>query len=237
MVNLLLREKEEVFECQRALLAYFSRVFEMALYGHFVEAGQDYMRLPDDDGACIQAFIKWINTGKVDVAISPKDPVFTEKLWVLADKIDAPKFLNSVVDILCKKYNQESGVSIEAVKYIYEETAPGSKLRRFLVEAVTAKGPLHKTRQHRRVEWKALVHDGGNFVLDVVEAGGFINYKGVTYEDGMFGSTLSSSIEEYIQEPLIYNPKSWRPDIDRSTKKRKSTSLEISHTSDTRHSL
>ena len=218
MVSLLVGEEREVFKCQRALLGYFSRVFERALYGHFAEACQDYMHLPDDERASIQAFIKWIDTGEVDLTISPLDPVFAEKLWVLADKIDAPKFLNPVVDILFKKYNQEIGISIEAVKYI-QETAPGSKLRRLLVEAITFKGPLHEKRRHRRDEWKALILGGGDFVLDVVMAGGFTNDNGVNYEDGT-GPTLSSSDtnQRYIEEPLIYNPKTWRQgDIDQES--------------------
>jgi hypothetical protein len=81
MVELRIGPDEEKVECQRLLLGYASAIFERALYGHFIAATHGYMHLPDDDPACIQAFIKWIHTGKVDLTISPEDPVFAEKLW------------------------------------------------------------------------------------------------------------------------------------------------------------
>jgi len=173
--------REEV-QCHRALLAYYSSVFERALYGSFAEADQEHMDLPEDSIDDVQTLAKWIYSGLIDpsdiraTTRNPTKPLFLEKLWIFGDKIGARTFVQCITDMLLCKY-RKARIPVEAVGYVYNHTLPESTLRKILIGSVTAEGPLHprfmKQDPQRTKEWQALILGGGQFVLDVVMKGGF----------------------------------------------------------------
>jgi hypothetical protein len=74
--------------------------------------------------------------------------------------------MNSITELLFSKY-MEGRAPPAVADYIYENTQPGSTLRKLLTASVAAVGPLHPRYGHHAKEWKDLVWVGGDFVLDV----------------------------------------------------------------------
>jgi BTB/POZ domain len=208
VVCLIVGSGKEEIECHRALLGYYSSFFDVALYGNFAEARRDQMELPADCLDTVSAFVKWIYTGVID-SNAPEaehreaDPVYHEKLWIFGDRIQSPKFMNSITELLFSKY-MEGRAPPAVVDYIYENTQPGSTLRKLLTASVAAEGPLHPRYGHHAKEWNDLVWEGGDFVLDVVLSGGFTNWD-------LEGLAPRHNRRKYLH-PLVYKLKAldWR---------------------------
>jgi hypothetical protein len=206
MVTLSVGSPKVEIKCHRILLAYYSSFFERMLFGHFAESQQDHIDLPDHCPSHIQAFATWTYTGVIDWELlqstsTEADPLIHEKLWVLGDKIESPKFLNCVTQLLFSKY-KEARVPIEAIDYIYENTLSKSLLRKLLIRSVTSEGPLHRNAGlDKGTQWKKLVFSGGQFVLDVVLSGGFC-----LWNDFM---SPRSQQHDYLSS-VKYNARKWR---------------------------
>jgi hypothetical protein len=116
----------------------------------------------------MNAFIIWVYTGLVDTEMQN-----LYRLWALGHRLVSPKFSNDVIHALFSYFNTEPmtrGIAEE----IYELAPPGSKLRKFCADVITADGPLSSTyRYYAHVEnWKILIK-GGDLVLDQAEQGLF----------------------------------------------------------------
>jgi hypothetical protein len=172
-------------QCHRALLGYYSKFFDIALYGDFAEGAPDsILPLPADEEQHVRAFVQWTYTGgvfesfpqsgsdAVDFISDPTNAVL-EKLWIFADRILAPKFANDIMRLIMMKYYGET-VSPATTELVWGETLPGSKLREFVTQFIQANGPLPCSEESLQ-EWVTLLAKGGDLVAENMIAGGFHN--------------------------------------------------------------
>jgi hypothetical protein len=94
----------------------------------------------------------------------------------LAETLSAPKFWIDMI-ILLSCWLDSCSMSAEMAKLAYEQSTPGSVLRRLIVDVILAKGPLHNQFPDcYKTDWQDLIHGGGDLVLDVSQAGGFCQW-------------------------------------------------------------
>jgi hypothetical protein len=176
-VTLIVGPAKSSITCHKALLGYFAEFFDAALFGRFVEAASTTLELPEDAVEDIAAFVTWAYTGHIT---SPR----LEELWVLGQRLQSPKLSN---DCMRMRFNKSSvrWMEAKAARYVYENTMEGSKLRQFIKDLIQAEGPLceecvesndREDTQYNE-DWKTLIKEGGDLVLDVVKDGSFGNQK------------------------------------------------------------
>ncbi|EPE31861.1 POZ [Glarea lozoyensis ATCC 20868] len=176
IVTLIVGEEKVRITCHKALLGYFSRFFEAALYGGFSEAAAMEISLPDEKVENMKCFVAWLYIGSLMIACNrgvveikntheydsngveicshgrENGPETHERklnvlsLWVLGDKLMCPSFANSVINACLIFYDDESPYELPEVKYVFENTTPNSELRVLFKRLIAADGPLRKGR-------------------------------------------------------------------------------------------
>lgn len=92
-----------------------------------------------------EAFVCWIYTGRLkdppklsDNATAASQYLgfgLLSKIWVFADMRGVPALGNAAIDMLHERVSACWTTYTQAIHYIYEETMPGSHLRKFLVDS------------------------------------------------------------------------------------------------------
>jgi len=101
--------------------------------------GSRTVELKDDDPEVFQAFFGWLYTGKLYSALdaSGKVPLTTKlicEVYVFGDARGAPELCNAAVDLLIQKMQHEWIYPTYQLVFVYENTPPGSPLRKLLVD-------------------------------------------------------------------------------------------------------
>ena len=151
MVTLLVGEKETPFNVHMDLLCKASPFFKSAFMGvgDFQETSTKSMKLPEDDPATMDRLIQWIYFGcySVDSEIETNSADQLEEvlhaslmqlstLYVVADKYGIIELQNHALGRLFDLGIQgkvELTRNKDLIRYIYENTIAGSKLRKLLV--------------------------------------------------------------------------------------------------------
>ena len=122
----------------RNLLTEYSTFFGAALEGGFAESISNALMLPDDDLRVFEHFIQLqclsnrIDCPNSTVWCCVRDQIRT---WILADKIGCPILQNAVTVHLIEDLH--GGLINEVnLKMMYDESAPGSKLRQLAVDQI-----------------------------------------------------------------------------------------------------
>ncbi|EPE31778.1 POZ [Glarea lozoyensis ATCC 20868] len=201
-ITLAVGEKAKPISCHKALLGFFSKFFESALYGSFAEASQTEMRLPEDDPELMSEFVAWLYSGQSPSQIDLEEEEYCEQepepaadcilvredieremrmlsLWILADKLGSPRLANNTMRCILHMYQESFSTSFEA-ELVFNNTAPGSKLRLLFRDIIAADGPLLLGRRGSGKEhqdkseserWLLLLAKGGDLVKDCVMTG------------------------------------------------------------------
>lgn len=141
------------------------------------EAGPTECKITFLNAESIKAYVKWTYTGYIDSYLSPID------LWKFGDLLGSARFKNEVMHLMFATYCEDYLTAAE-ISIAYKKTAPGSKLRRFITDYVVTSdvfnvnlGGITTADQEglgtASRDWMKLVHNGGEFVVDVVLKGGF----------------------------------------------------------------
>lgn len=110
---------------------YFHEVFK----NRFTQRRTEPVLLSDADPDTFAEFLAWAYCGEVFKGQSSVAWIQLCRLWVLADKLGAPKLQNLVIEHCNKRYDLDSGlVDRSAVEFVYNNTLPGSPLRRLVVD-------------------------------------------------------------------------------------------------------
>jgi hypothetical protein len=128
-------DNRKVFKIHKKFAVYHSRVFKTAFDGNFAESETQSIDLDDVDTEVFGLFVQWLYTQ--DLRSVDKDYPMGDlliKLWVLADRLIAPKCQNSTVCAIEARLRRDKFVRTDQVKYIYDNTIPGSPLRRLIVD-------------------------------------------------------------------------------------------------------
>lgn len=160
----------------RDLVCKFSRNIQRILPQHETRDGL-YMELASPSE--VEMFVKWMYLGPVHfmhgVLFESPDSFGPELIrWcALAETLSAPELWLYMI-ILLSCWLDTDSILAEMAKLAYEQSTPGSVLRRLIVDVIIAKGPLHNQFPDcYKTDWQKLIRDGGDLVLDVSRAGGF----------------------------------------------------------------
>jgi hypothetical protein len=112
------------------------------LNSDFIEGHTQVYRLDEDDSETVRLLIQWFYTQELGTR-QPEEELedrdcFQEdlalaKLWVLADKLLLPRLQNQVIEKMEEIRTALNELPTSCATYIYEKTAAGSPLRRWLV--------------------------------------------------------------------------------------------------------
>lgn len=95
------------------------------------------MSLPHDDVQIFNIYQTWLNTGELRYNFDDEEWwMHLAKLWVFADKICSPQLRNKTTDAFFNVVAQNCDLQFaeaQTVHYVWENTMPGSYLRRILV--------------------------------------------------------------------------------------------------------
>jgi hypothetical protein len=154
MVNVMTGKEKVVYTIHKDLLCYHSPYFHRALNGSFVEAIRQEVELEHIEHDVFGLFVHWIYREKIEEKRfdNPQDSTIIEqttdeqliKLWSLADYLQVPKLQNAVVEHMWLRLEElDVHPSIAACKYVYENWAAESLIRRFMV--FLCAGHVHHT--------------------------------------------------------------------------------------------
>ncbi|KAI9808907.1 MAG: hypothetical protein M1827_007132 [Pycnora praestabilis] len=178
IIQVLIGPTQTTYALPQTLLCQHSPFFLAALAHPFAESLSRTVTLPDDSPEIFELFVTYLYTSTFTNP-EPKN-IWTEKAWVLGDKLGCTGFKDEAMRRLWEEYEDEANVAPPAVRYAYENTYEGSALRRFFADVVgegVSEGVLDvddcgigdaEGEGYYDGGWKALFDEGGDFVLDVM---------------------------------------------------------------------
>ena len=164
----------------KSLVCRDSSFFKAACKGGFREAESNEVKLPDDEPEIFDNFVRWLYTQDIERPSTASGPDWEHlvNIYVLADKLGAPKFGNCVMQIIAQevwlKWDEEEEVEpslpdAAAVCVAYENTPASSPLRQFLEDVYCCNNKV-------QIPMDAVPDE---FVMDIV-----ITLKRISVESG-----------------------------------------------------
>ncbi|THY77887.1 hypothetical protein D6C95_09884 [Aureobasidium pullulans] len=134
------------FKIHKDLLVFYSDYFRGAFNGSFQEAVEGKLSLPDECVDVFNAFNTFIYTRQFcsEGDSSTVDSALLCRLWVFGDKYLAPSVQNGAIDLLTHKSYKEKKICTTDLHYIYDNTLPGSPLRKIVLDWVTYRADIDK---------------------------------------------------------------------------------------------
>jgi len=132
------------FIVQKEFACYYSPVLRAAFNSEFIEGQTQTYRLEETTEGTFRFLMQWLYTQRLELVQLrkeevPIDDAYIEDgnlfgLWVLADNLGMEKLQNQAI-----KSIEEVGIKTKShatthIRYIYENTAASSPLRRFMVD-------------------------------------------------------------------------------------------------------
>jgi hypothetical protein len=131
------------FIVHKEIACYHSKVFNAAFNSEFIEGQTQTYRLEDTSEEAFRLLVQWLYAQKLDLLPSKAKKFFSEEalaedmhlaeLWVLADKLCMRRLQNMVLTHIEGINIRAHFVAVETFHYVYDNTAGGSPLRRYLV--------------------------------------------------------------------------------------------------------
>ena len=129
----------------RGLICHHSTFFRAAYEGGFLESTTGICHLPDEDPVIVEAFLNWLYTRRVS-RLSVKEYSNSTKLLeeythlfalcIFADVRGVAALQNAATDALFELAAYTWQFPFAAVGFVYDNTAPRSVIRRFVVDLV-----------------------------------------------------------------------------------------------------
>lgn len=172
------------------LLSSSSDFFRSAFHSGFKEAREDRLLLPEDDPAAFELFVRWLYARALAASPPPGPAQQTQaslfhassssiqtwlRLYALTCKLMVEELENICVGAAWRYYSIGTRrPAIRDVQFIYENTPPGSGMRRLLRERLTL--GMFRGRQNNPVtpEWREVLNETPDLGFDIVsEISGF----------------------------------------------------------------
>lgn len=142
--------EKEAYSVHKALLCFYSDFFRAAFNGSFKEAIESQIELLDVEIQVFEAFQAWLysktllNTEELE---NPDRQTYLHhailaKLWILGDKYQIPLLQNNVVDTMHEKVEKDRLTPSVSIALVYENTLPGSCLRRAVIDILAHRSRL-----------------------------------------------------------------------------------------------
>lgn len=125
------------WDLPRELLINASPFFAAALKGSFAEATPNEITLPEGSTDAFTLFIQWLYIGEISDT-DDDNGLWISKLaylqaYILGDKLRCLEFSDTVMLELIK-YHISMTITSETMRVVFENSASGSKLRRFAID-------------------------------------------------------------------------------------------------------
>ncbi|PMD39676.1 hypothetical protein L207DRAFT_583536 [Hyaloscypha variabilis F] len=134
------------FTAHKEVVCYHSKVLNAAFNSTSVEGQTQTYRL-EDTSEVFKLFMQWIyfqrltlkqrdDTRKLEKGEYNAESLSLVALWVLADKFCMPRLQNFTLKTIEDISEKHSSICTPSFNYVYENTAPGSLLRQYLVASL-----------------------------------------------------------------------------------------------------
>ena len=128
------------FGIHKGLLCEYSEYFEAALNGNFTEAETGVVELLDEEISTFEVFHTWLYSKKLVVEEDGQEqkagvPLIV-RLYIFGDRRGVRKLRNDCINALVVNMNCNIlTYVVEELEHIYENTSPGSSLRRLVEDS------------------------------------------------------------------------------------------------------
>ncbi|KAI2483103.1 hypothetical protein Ptr902_05420 [Pyrenophora tritici-repentis] len=128
---------------------------------HISHVPTTHITLPNTSPLVLTSLIHWLKTGNAPPHLSAASFPFILKHWVLARALGLWRYQNACIRLgLSAMQSKHSICEIETVKWVYENTHPGSTLRDFVIKIFCQRGgPVTKGVFSKGVEELGIVRD------------------------------------------------------------------------------
>ncbi|KAH0273985.1 hypothetical protein KCU91_g5599, partial [Aureobasidium melanogenum] len=134
---------KKVYSIHKDLLVFYSDYFRAAFNGSFTEVAEGKISLPHESTNVFDIVVKFVYTRQLsDTVDSDIKWQNLSRVWIFGDKYLMPAFQNEAMSTLLKRVAKSGIVPTNCVKLIYNNTCPGSALRRFIVDLVVWQGNI-----------------------------------------------------------------------------------------------
>jgi hypothetical protein len=163
----------KVWHLYKDLLCKASSFFDRAFRGSFREAVSRTLDLLNDNADSFDIFIAWLYKGNKFLLRSPdgNDTIFKYlKLYVLGSRLLILNLENVVIDVIYSYLWTESNrcPSLQHVRYLYDNTECGYKMRILLVERVAAGLLSEMLEGSFPEEWQDTLSSSARLGCDIV---------------------------------------------------------------------
>ena len=142
MVKVLVGPKKKEYHVHRGLLAHHSTFFKAALYGDWAETHSQTITLDKDTTEVFDAVYSWLYTRRLyhpaKAKATPSQCQVLCKIYVFGEARGAPAICNAATDYIIAGIPTK-GLRylslLESIPFLYENTVPGSNLRRLFLHA------------------------------------------------------------------------------------------------------
>ncbi|KAL6716043.1 hypothetical protein ACLMJK_007005 [Lecanora helva] len=164
-VTLIVGPDKVPFIVHKTQLCEASSFFKAAFHTTFYKEGsENKMQLAEDKASTVDLFVQWLYKKECELSIShPRNQSSTTrfymkvvKLLIFADKYDVPSFKEYMLQMFldhCHDADIPWLPKLYVIEFVYDNTCPGSGLRRLLIDTYTAYSD-EEWYQSRRVRQK-----------------------------------------------------------------------------------
>ncbi|KAK3696601.1 hypothetical protein LTR37_017854 [Vermiconidia calcicola] len=167
------------FRLHKGLLSFYSGYFAKALNGSFVESRTGAITMTTEDPETFKLFQYWLYNRQFysDKAHEVENTLWSTiiKLWIFGDAHEIPLLQNAALDLFREKIVQKWLVPTSEIRNIYNNTLPGSLLRKFMVEVTAYTGYATVTLAPGTEDW--WIHEALCDLLKVLWVPQPINYS------------------------------------------------------------
>ncbi|KAF2232549.1 hypothetical protein EV356DRAFT_505068 [Viridothelium virens] len=136
--------EKKKYQVHRGLLIHHGTYFKHALHGDWIEAQDQVITLSEDSTEVFDAIYSWLYTRRLydsatDSSVETKvslNFLTLCQIYVFGHVRGIPAVCNAAVDCIIAKAINENVVPTNCIRYVYENTLPGSNLRKLMVEFV-----------------------------------------------------------------------------------------------------
>jgi hypothetical protein len=129
----------KTFQLHKGVLSFYSGYFAGLFRSDLAEAASGEITLEDEEVEVFDQFVVWLYSRQVASQESASFHQFV-KLWLFADRRIVPLLKNSTLGAIRDKLLVEWQPQLHNLGLVYEHSAKGSGLRRFLIDFVAWTG-------------------------------------------------------------------------------------------------
>ncbi|KAK5127924.1 hypothetical protein LTR85_005041 [Meristemomyces frigidus] len=131
-----------MFSVHAQVAAFYSDYFKAAINGDLKEGKSSIIELPTEDVQVFEHFVGWLYTRVLPKGSAENDAPFRAlfELWAFGDRRQIPLLMNATINTIRDEVVRTWKVPTGELHWLYQNTVPGSALRRFVVDLVSRSG-------------------------------------------------------------------------------------------------